>query len=267
VARITSRWLLWRLPALVACAAGILFAAGFWLALRGTLGDPIGEPPPAPAPPAPISRKSGQRLLLVLGDSLARGTGDENGGGFALDTLEAWKKRGPAQLVNLGVNGAESADVLAVAEKPNVKSLAASADAILLSAGGNDLSHAVTRDVSGSPVEAAARIEKARIAYAANVGKILAGLREANAKCPIALIGLYNPFGGAGPEGSLVRAVLLEWTGSAERAALAFADVRVVPTFDLFDGRPDRLAADRFHPNGKGYALIAERILQVLPDN
>ena len=168
---------------------------------------------------------------------------------------------------NLGVNGAESADVLAVAEKPNVKSLAASADAILLSAGGNDLSHAVTRDVSGSPVEAAARIEKARIAYAANVGKILAGLREANAKCPIALIGLYNPFGGAGPEGSLGRAVLLEWTGSAERAALAFADVRVVPTFDLFDGRPDRLAADRFHPNGKGYALIAERILQVLPDN
>lgn len=266
MARIASRWLLWRLPALVACAAGVVFAAGFWLALRGTLGDPIGEPPPTPAPPAPISRKAGERLLLVLGDSLARGTGDESGRGFAVDTLEAWKKRGPAQLVNLGVNGAESANVLAVAQTPNVQSLAASADAILISAGGNDLSHSLTRDLS-SPVEAAARIEKARGAYAANLRTMLAGLRQANPRCPIAVIGLYNPFGTPGPEGSIGRSVLLEWIGSAEQAALAFPEVRVVPTFDLFDGRLDRLAADRFHPNRKGYALIAERILEVLPEN
>lgn len=265
MARITSRWLLWRLPVLVASAAGIVFAAGFWLALRGTLGDPIGEPAPPPAPPAPISRKAGERLLLVLGDSLARGTGDESGRGFAVDTLEAWKKRGLAQLVNLGVNGAESADVLAVVEKPNVKSLAASADAILVSAGGNDLSHAVTRDLS-SPAEAAARIEKARETYRANLRTILKDLRQANPKCPIAVIGLYNPFGTPGPEGSLGRSVLLEWIGSAERVALEFPGVRVVPTFDLFDGRPDRLAADRFHPNRKGYALITDRILEVLPD-
>jgi lysophospholipase L1-like esterase len=266
VARIRSRWLLWRLPALVACGAAVVLAIGFWLGLRGTLGDPIGEPPPTPAPPAPISRKAEERILLVLGDSLSRGTGDESGRGFAVDTLEAWKKRGPAQLVNLGVNGAESADVLAVVEKPNVKSLAASADAILVSAGGNDLSHAVTRDLS-SPIEAAARIEKARETYGANLRSILADLRQANPTCPIAVVGLYNPFGAPGPEGNLGRSVLLEWIGSAERVALGFPDVRVIPTFDLFDGRPDRLAADRFHPNRKGYGLIADRILEVLPEN
>ena len=266
MARISSRWLLWRLPALVACAAGVVFAAGLWLALRGTLGNSIGEAPPTPAPPAPIARKSGERLLLVLGDSLARGTGDETGRGFAVDTLEAWKKHGPAQIVNLGVNGAESASVLAVVETPNVKTIAASADAILVSAGGNDLSHSVTRDIS-SPVDAAARIEKAREAYGANLRTILARLREANPKCPIAVIGLYNPFGTPGPEGGLGRSVLLEWIDTAQRAALGFPDVRVVPTFDLFDGRPDRLAADRFHPNRKGYALIADRILEVLPES
>lgn len=266
MARIRSRWLLWRLPALVACAAAVLFASGFWLALRGTLGDPIGEPPPTPAPPAPISRKAGERLLLVLGDSLARGTGDESGRGFAVDTLEAVRKRGPAQLANLGVNGAESADVLAVAQSPNVRRLAASADAILVSAGGNDLSHSVRLDLS-SPVEAAARIEKARATYGANLRAILSVLREANPKCPIAVVGLYNPFGAAGPEGSLGRSVILEWIDSQERAALGYADVRVVPTFDLFDGRADRLAADHFHPNQKGYALIAERILETLPED
>jgi lysophospholipase L1-like esterase len=266
MARINSRWLLWRLPALVACAAAIVFALGFWLALRGTLGDPIGEPAPTPAPPAPISRRAGGRLLLVLGDSLARGTGDETGSGFAVDTLEAWKKRGSVELANLGVNGAESADVLAVTQAPNVKSLVASADAILLSAGGNDLSHSFSRDLS-SPVEAAARMEKARTTYATNLRAILSSLRQTNAKCPIVVIGLYNPLGTPGPEGALGRSVILEWIDTQEQAALAIANVRVVPTFDLFDGRPDRLAADRFHPNKAGYALITERILQVLPDS
>jgi lysophospholipase L1-like esterase len=266
VARIRSRWLLWRLPALVACAAGLVFATGLWLALRGTFGEPLGAPPPPPASPSPIPLRNGERLLLVLGDSLARGTGDETGRGFAVDVLEAIRKRGPAQLANLGVNGAESTDVRAVADMPNVRRLAASAEAILVSAGGNDLSHAVTRDLS-SPAQAAARIEKARETYGANLRAILTGLREANSRCPIVVIGLYDPFGTAGPEGGVGRSVLLDWFDTAERAALSASDVRVVPTFDLFDGRPDRLGADRFHPNSKGYALIADRILQVLPEN
>jgi lysophospholipase L1-like esterase len=257
---------LWRLPALVACGAGLVFAAGFWLGLRGTLGEPIGEPPPAPVSPRPAARRPGEQLLLVVGDSLARGTGDESGRGFAGDVFEALKRRGAARMANLGVNGAESADVRAVAETPNVRTLAASADVILLSAGGNDLSHSVTRDLR-SPVETAAAIGKARDAYVANLRAMLTGLREASPKSPIYVIGLYDPFGMQGPEGRLGRSVILGWNGLAAETALAIPDVHVVPTFDLFDGRPDRLSADKFHPNRKGYALIAERIVQLLPDN
>jgi lysophospholipase L1-like esterase len=39
----------------------------------------------------------------------------------------------------------------------------------------------------------------------------------------------------------------------------------VIPTFDLFQGRPDRLASDRFHPNREGYRAIADRVIQTLP--
>lgn len=266
MARISSRWLLWRLPAFVASAAGLLFAAGFWLALRGTLGEPIGDPPPAPAAPRPSARHEGERLLLVLGDSLARGTGDETGRGFAGYVLDAVRKKGNAKMANLGVNGAESADVLAVAATPSVRTLAASADIILVSAGGNDLSHSATRDLR-SPLEAAASVEKARTGYAANLRSILTELRAANPKAPIDLIGLYDPFGLEGPQGRLGRSVLLGWNGALAETALAFPGVHVVPTFDLFEGRPDRLAVDRFHPNQKGHVLIAERVAQVLPDN
>ncbi len=38
----------------------------------------------------------------------------------------------------------------------------------------------------------------------------------------------------------------------------------VVPTFDIFHGRSDRLSADRYHPNRKGYGMIAERVLQAV---
>jgi lysophospholipase L1-like esterase len=37
-----------------------------------------------------------------------------------------------------------------------------------------------------------------------------------------------------------------------------------VPTFDLFQGRADRLSADRYHPNAEAYGEIAERMLQVV---
>jgi lysophospholipase L1-like esterase len=68
-----------------------------------------------------------------------------------------------------------------------------------------------------------------------------------------------------GPEGRLGSSVIQQWNAMAAQTALSFENVRIVPTFDLFQGRTDRLAADRFHPNREGYAAIAARAIQVLP--
>jgi lysophospholipase L1-like esterase len=57
--------------------------------------------------------------------------------------------------------------------------------------------------------------------------------------------------------------VILQWNTLAAETALAFPGVTVIPTFDIFQGRPDRLAPDKYHPNREGYRLIAERMLQV----
>ncbi|HEY6148827.1 MAG TPA: lysophospholipase, partial [Thermoanaerobaculia bacterium] len=128
----SSRFWLWKVTGLVATAATLLFAGGFALALRGRLGNPIGAPPPPPRAPAAIAKPAGKRLVLVLGDSLARGTGDETGRGFAADVLDFVRRRGPAELANLSVNGAESPEVVELVGGANVRSLAASADLILL---------------------------------------------------------------------------------------------------------------------------------------
>ena len=266
MARNSARLWLWRLPAAVAALAALLFAGGFYLALRGSLGDPIGAAAPPPEAPRSLAKRAGERSVLVLGDSLAKGTGDETGKGYALDVLEHLRKNGAAEMTNLTVGGAESEDVLKLLESPNVRSLAASADVILLSVGGNDLSHALPQG-SGTPLDSLERVSKAKAEFAGNLREILRRLRESNSGAPIYLLGLYDPFGLEGREGRIGASVILGWNSILQETALSFPSVSVVPTFDLFRGRPDRLAVDRFHPNRRGYEAIAARVLQLLPED
>lgn len=259
---LSSRFWLWRVPATVALAAGLVFSAGFWLALRGSAGVPLGDPPPPPARhEAP--KPAGKRLVLVLGDSLSHGTGDPSGRGYAADVVTALRRRGPVETVNLAVAGAESSDLRRLVESANVRSLAASADVILLSIGGNDLSHSVAG--VGAPTEALSGIAAARSRLAENLRAILTALRAANPTAPIRVLGLYQPFTGAGRDARIGESLVLSWNNLVAEITLGYPNVTAVAVFDLFAGRPERLATDRFHPNRDGYRAIADRVVQTLP--
>jgi lysophospholipase L1-like esterase len=259
----SARFWLWTFPLVAGTAAALVLAAGFVLALRGAIGEPIGEAPPPPVQPKPQPARNGERRILVIGDSLARGTGDETGKGFAIDVLQAYRKRGPAELTNLGVGGSESPEIRALAESATVRARAAEADLILVSAGGNDLSHAASALGDASATGLADAVGTARDRYVENLRGILRALREANPAAPILLVGLYDPFSGQPGPGRLGSSVIVQWNALAAETALGFPNVAVVPTFDIFQGRPDRLAADKYHPNREGYRRIAERMLQL----
>ena len=223
----------------------------------------LGPPAAAGTETARAATRDGVFRILVVGDSLAKGTGDETGKGFAVDVLEALRKRGPAEITNLAVNGMESTEIREIVETPNVRSLAARADLILVSAGGNDLSHGATRSGSG-PAEMADAVIASRERYARNLRAILETLREASPSARIVVLGLYDPFGDEPAGGHLGASVVLEWNALTQEIALAIPNAAVIPTFDLFRGRPDRLSADRYHPNAAAYEEIAKRILQVV---
>lgn len=260
--RSSSRIWLWYGPATLAVIAGTLLAVGFALAVRGSVGEPLGETPPPPVRAAP-SKAPGKRVVLVLGDSLSHGTGDPSGRGYATDIVDFLRRTGPVESVNLAVAGAESSDVLALVESANVKSLAASADLILLSVGGNDLSHSLGG--AGAPTEALTAVTAARAQFARNLRRIVEELREANPSAPIRLLGLYQPFAGDGREVRIGASMILSWNALVAETALGFANASAIPVFDLFQGRADRLATDRFHPNRDGYRAIADRVIQSLP--
>ena len=235
--------------------AGIL-AWGFVAALAPPRGAAV--PPPAPAAPPP--KRPGEFLLLAVGDSLTRGTGAAPGSGYVDDASRELRARYPGVRVdNLAIEGLESSGLRDVLAHPEPRRLAAAADAIFVSIGGNDLSHAVGRARLEPPLEALGR---ARRTFESNLDAILGGLRSENPAGRILLLLLYNPFGEAelGAAGS---ATIVDWNAAAEKIALAHG-VRTIPTFDIFEGHPERLSRDHFHPNEEGYRLIAGRVQEAM---
>jgi len=228
------RLFFWYVPigaALMACA---VFGAGFYSFVTGDTGEAVASAPRETRVAAPRAEVA----PLVIGDSLARGTGDESGRGFAGVVLEGMRKRGRAELVNLGVNGMESPEIRAIAESANVRGLAANASLILVSAGANDLSHAAARP-GAAPGAVADAISGSRRTYVENLRAILTALRTANPAAPIGVIGLYDPFGERIGAGRLGAEVIVQWNALAAETALSFPRVFVIPTFDLFQGREE----------------------------
>ncbi|MFI5181706.1 MAG: GDSL-type esterase/lipase family protein [Thermoanaerobaculia bacterium] len=256
-----KRVFLWFLPAGIALAMAGVFAAGFAAGVTGLLGVPAAEavlPTPTPAPPVP----AGVLRIVALGDSMTRGAGDAAGGYPERVAREIRKGGRAATVENLAVDGFRTADLLSKLDEPYVKERLAEANLVVLSISGNDLTRALPGAPAGeateAPVGVLTRVE-------ADVTKILGAIRAASPKAPIRLVGLYNPWSDATGDRRLARMALLMSNAALERATAAVSGALVVPVADLFEARPDRLAADHFHPGPTGYDEIAARIVSTLP--
>ncbi len=252
-----KRVFLWFLPAGIALTVALVFAGGFAAGVSGRLGVPaldavLPTPTAAPAPEA------GALRIVALGDSLTRGAGDAAGGYPERVAREIRRGGGSVSVENLAVDGFRTADLLAKLDETYVKERLAGAGLVVLSISGNDLTRALPGAPAGEAVEAPAGV-LARVE--SDVTKILSKIRATNATAPIRLVGLYNPWSDAPGDKRAARMALLASNDALERAAASVDGVLLVPVADLFDGRPDRLAADHFHPGPTGYDEIAARIV------
>jgi lysophospholipase L1-like esterase len=248
------RFLLWYLPVAAALVAVATFGYGFASFVRGDTGTPVDWLPTRPVVDAPPRNVI---IPLILGDSLARGTGDETGLGIGGRLSEELKKRHiPAKpAANLAVNGARTADLLKQLDSRNVRTLIAESSVIIISIGGNDLWGGTDwRSAPPRDPDAAMAVVLDRM------DKILHIVRDANPKARIFLIGLYNPFAKT-PAGPLLNALVNRWNSKLLDRFGGDPNLTIVPTSDLFSHH-DRLSLDRFHPSNDGYALIAQRIAE-----
>jgi len=200
----------------------------------------------------------GKFSLVALGDSLTRGTGDESGKGYVGLVTDDLKDRFGKEISvhNLGVSGAVSSELKDQIKQKGIKRQLGSADAIMLTIGGNDLFQGgqTLMDIE------AAGIEDIQKKYLQNLKDVFTTIRTVNTQATVYMIGLYNPFIEL-EDNETTSSIVREWNFQTENLASSFTNIVFVPTYDIFQlSVNDYLYTDKFHPNKEGYKLIAKRI-------
>jgi lysophospholipase L1-like esterase len=250
------RFLVWSLPLTAALAAAILFGAGFYSFLRGDTGTSVSLLPSTTRVTESAPRK--QIAPIIVGDSLARGTGDETGLGIGGRFVDELRKRNidTKNIVNIAVNGARTRDLIRQLDSHNVQMLLAQSNVIIVSIGGNDL----WGDNFGK--SAPPNPESVMHEVLDRVDQSVRAIRAANPSARIFVIGLYNPYATM-PFGKVLTPFVNRWNSLLVERFASDPNVIVVQTSDIFAYR-DRLSFDRFHPGQEGYSLIARRIADAI---
>lgn len=248
------RFLYWYVPLGAALMATAIFATGLYSYVRGDTGEPVNVSTPVARSLKPAAVSQGIVVPIILGDSLARGTGDESGLGIGGRFVDDLRKRHihSKDIINLGINGARSADLLQQLDHKNVRTLLAESNAIIISIGGNDL---WGDNLRSAPTRNAEPVMTGVLDRLVSVVQVV---RNANPRGRIYVIGLYNPFVTA-PFGKMITPLVSRWNAKLVDRFAGDPNLSVVQTADIFEWR-DRLSFDHFHPNAEGYELIARRI-------
>ncbi len=184
----------------------------------------------------PASGGTGDRHLVVLGDSTAAGIGVRQAADTVGGQLGSWLG---ARFTSYGVSGARAADLAAQLE------LVVDADAVLVLIGANDATHLTPMASVGRDVQAA---------VAGLTAPVVVGT------CPD--LGAARAF--AHPLRELADArgrAVARTTARAVRAAGGTAvDLRAL-TGPTFRADPNCLSFDLFHPSARGYAVWAQALL------
>ena len=189
---------------------------------------------------------------VIMGDSVARGAGDERGIGIAGWLDQQFRQLGirAESVVNLGINGARTFNVRALLRQSAAQSAVRASDVVIISIGGNDL-YGDTR----ARILAGLIPDHHQKRVVANVANVVSNVRALNPAAHIYLLGLYNPYRKA-----WLDAQVNQWDARLIERFASARDITVVRIHDLLrlDHRISSL--DRFHPSTTGYAAIASRI-------
>lgn len=200
--------------------------------------------------------------ILALGDSLTKGMGDDTGKGYVGDILDQVKERSHkhVSLLNLGISGQTSDQLKTQVQQPEVIRQMKNANIVLITIGGNDL----FRGGEGLVDYKSNNIQAIENKYLDNLRYIFTQIRNANAAADVFFVGIYNPFINLST-GKETSKVVRHWNYDTAEVCADFPKIIFVPTFDLFELKVnDYLYSDKFHPNSKGYRLIAERVAALL---
>lgn len=201
--------------------------------------------------------------VLILGDSIAKGSGDETArgiGGYLPDSLKNYTAK-DIVVNNLGIDGLKSGELMGQLKNGSLDTEMLSSDVILISIGGNDLRE--IQRLSGINRENA--FKQKQDAYISILKEITKKVRDTNKDAFLVFVGLYNPYGDE--NNSDEAQYVNKWNYSTQLVFADDAKAAFIPTYDLFKLNTSRfIAADKLHPNSAGYQMIANLISRSMED-
>ncbi|WP_042355379.1 SGNH/GDSL hydrolase family protein [Bacillus rubiinfantis] len=219
---------------------------------------------------APIPADFAPRNLTVLsaGDSLTQGVGDStNKGGYLpyLETmLEKEKGINEVDFYNYGVKGNRTTQLLKRLKSQEMQPIVQKADLIILTIGGNDIMK-VVRDHFSDLKLADFMTEKE--VYQHRLTEIMQTILSENPDASIVLVGMYNPFSKWFSHIKEMDEIVSLWNKAAQTVVANYPNAYFVGIDDVFlKTNDDLLYTDHFHPNNKGYKLIAKKLSEALGD-
>ncbi|KAB2338949.1 SGNH/GDSL hydrolase family protein [Cytobacillus depressus] len=206
--------------------------------------------------------------IVSAGDSLTEGVGDStNSGGYIpylKEKLEDNRGISSAHFFNFGVKGNRSDQLLTRLNSSKIKTAVREADMVIVTIGGNDMMQVVRENFSNLKFRA---FHKQKQKYIENLEEVINKLRKDNPDGIIVLVGLYNPFLKWFANISELNVIIDEWNKTSKKTLAKYPNTYFVEIDDLFQKNSEELLyTDYFHPNDKGYELIANRVYETLKE-
>jgi len=271
-------------------AVALLLLAAIAIACGGTGATRAGTTPTS----STVDSAAGAGLYIALGDSLSFGIGASDANTTSFVSLVHASLGARYELLNLGVPGATSQDLIDggnldravqdIAQRKGDSDPANDVRLVTLEVGGNDLLHLYgafvqtaicpSAQTALAKPECSGALRSALDGFRPNAVTALDRLRSADASLRILLLTLYNPFDylpGVGDLGdmSLEGKPDTPFAGGLNdiirEVAQGRDNVTVVDTFPLFKGRtPELIASDGIHPNDAGHRVMADAVTAAL---
>lgn len=247
----------------IAFAGFIVLSMGLYQAIIVT--TMVNPQPPAEAP---LTQTTGDSInlspknansfkVLLLGDSVAKGTGDEKSKGFSGYLPEYFKNSTSKEILvdNAGIEGLESLGLLEQLQSRRLEKTITDSDMILVSIGGNDIRGILSLNDLAKEDQFKVRLSSSL----SNLKQMLKVLRTANPNSIIIFLGLYNPYEKA--DSVEDTRLLNTWNYNTQQLVEEDGKGIFIPTYDLLKFNLGRyIAKDGLHPNSAGYQALSNRI-------
>lgn len=208
-----------------------------------------------------MNLNANKQILLILGDSIGAGVGDERSlgiGGRVLAEM-TFERADSFEVVNMSVPGTITEEMYNTMQRGDYDKAIEEAQYIIVSIGGNNLNRMRGEDSSLKAVEFEERLSE----HLDDLSSSLEYVRMRNDKADLVVLGLYNPYGDTSALEDV--RMLHEWNYQTRLKLLDYSQAYYVPLYDVFrEHLESYLSIDNFHPSGTGYTRIALSILDVL---